>query len=68
MKNFITNEIFHSNSNMTSEDILSVANAAKVANYFDGYVNWCKAALETAKVERSFDQIILYHFVNSCNQ
>ena len=39
---------------MTSEDILSVANAAKVANYFDGYVNWCKAALKTAKVKRSF--------------
>ena len=47
---------------MTSEDILSVANAAKAANYFDGYVNWCKAALETAKVERSFDQINLCHF------
>ena len=54
VKNFITNETFYSNSNMTSEEIVRIAIAAKLANYFDGHVNWCKTALKTAKVKRTF--------------
>ena len=52
--NFITGEIYHSNSNLTSKEILKVANGAKLANYLDGYVNWCEAALKVTEIHKMY--------------
>ena len=52
VKNFVTGEIYHSNSNLTSREILKVANGAKISNYLDGYVNWCEAALKVTKIHK----------------
>ena len=52
--NFITGEIYHSNSNLTSKEILKVANGAKLANYLNGYVNWCEAALKVTEIHKMY--------------
>jgi hypothetical protein len=54
VKSFVTGELFHSNSNLTSNEILKVANGAKIANYLDGYVNWCEAALKVTIIHKLF--------------
>ena len=38
IRNFATNQVYVAKSNLTSNEILKVANAAKNAQYFDGYV------------------------------
>ena len=50
--NFVTGEIFQSNSNLTSKEISKVANGAKIANYLDGYVNWCEVALKVTEIHK----------------
>ena len=72
--NFVTGELFHSNSNLTSKEILKVANGAKIANYFDGYVNWCEAALKVTKIHNMYFQTfpvvsiqIIFSYLN-CNR
>ena len=62
--NFVTGELFHSNSNLTSKEILKVANGAKIANYFDGYVNWCEAALKVTKIHRMYFLTFQVSFLN----
>ena len=52
LTNFITGKIYLSNSNLTSKEILKVANGAKISNYLDGYVNWCEAALKVTKINK----------------
>ena len=61
--NFITGEIYHSNSNLTSKEILKVANGAKLANYLDGYVNWCEAALKVTEIHKMCFQTFPVHTV-----
>ena len=47
-----TGKVFLANSKMSSIEILKVATAAKTVKYYDDHVRWCKAALETAKLEK----------------
>merc|ERR1719507_453563 len=51
VKNFVTNQIFQANSNLTSQEALKIASSARLAGYLDGNVNWCQAALKAAKAE-----------------
>ena len=46
-----TGTLYQANSNLTSQETLVIATAAKMARYVDSYVDWCKAALEAAKRE-----------------
>ena len=49
IKSSSTGEIYCAKSNLTSNEIIRVANAAWKAQYYHGYVSWLEAALETAK-------------------
>ena len=49
IKSSLTGEIYQAKSNLTSNEIIRVANAAWKAQYYHGYVSWLEAALETAK-------------------
>ena len=38
IRNFVTNHVYMAKSNLTSNELLKIANAAKKAQYFDGYI------------------------------
>ena len=46
-----TGKIYESNSPLTSEELVKIANEAKNILYLDGVVNWLNAALKKAKEE-----------------
>ena len=43
--------VYKSNSPLNSRALYQIAEEAKRANYFEGYVNWLKVAISTAKKE-----------------
>ena len=51
ISDYQTGMAYRAASNLTSGEVLKVANAAKKANFYDGYVTWCQAALKAAKAE-----------------
>ena len=48
-----TGKIFQASSELSSNDLLQIANQAKSAKYFDGYVKWLNIALSKAKAENA---------------
>ena len=44
----MTGEKYQSKTNLTLEEILSIANAALQSRYLDAHINWLKKALEVA--------------------
>ena len=42
---------YHSNSKLSSTDLLYIAIEAKKVHYYEGYVNWISAALKVGKKE-----------------
>ena len=48
-----TGKIFQAASELSSKDLLQIANQAKSAKYFDGYVKWLNIALSKAKAENA---------------
>ena len=52
VQDYETGSIYYSNSNLTSQETLVIATAAKMAGYLDSYVSWCKAALQVSKLEK----------------
>ena len=48
-----TGKIFQAASELSSNDLLQIANQAKSAKYFDGYVKWLNIALSKAKAENA---------------
>ena len=44
-------KVYKSNSPLTSRALFQIAEEAKRANYFEGYVNWLKVAISTGKKE-----------------
>ena len=55
---YLTRKKYISNSKLTSKEIMKIASAAKESEYFENYVNWCHAALETAKLEDKDEKYI----------
>ena len=51
IKDWNTGKIYNSNSHLTSEELVKIANEAKNILYLDGVVNWLDAALKKAKEE-----------------
>ena len=45
-------QIFEANSKLTSDDALKIAKAARNSEYYQGYVEWCKAILKVEKSEK----------------
>ncbi len=48
---FLTGQTYMAKSKLSSTEILKIAAAARDAKYLEGYVLWCKAALQAAKQE-----------------
>ena len=46
VQDYENGSIYYANSNLTSQETLVIATAAKMAGYLDSYVSWCKAALQ----------------------
>ena len=44
-------KVYKSNSPLTSRALFQIAEEAKRANYFEGYVNWLKVTISTGKKE-----------------
>ena len=51
-------KVYVSNSQLSSMEIMHIAQEAKKENYLDGYVNWLNAALKKAKQENKNSEYI----------
>ena len=58
LKDLKTGKIFKSNSPLSSEELLQIADEAKEVLYLEGYVYWISAAIKMAKIEKKSSQYI----------
>ncbi len=58
IRNYQNGKVHLANSNLTWEEVLQIAKAAKSSEFYDGYVQWTQGALEAAKSEGRSQKVI----------